>query len=63
MYEKNAWEVLNGAIKQERRNGNYKDWEGIIIILHLENKNFKVGLRNNEALCYDFSFDRWMIEM
>lgn len=44
MYEKNAWEVLNGAIKQERRNGNYKDWEGIIIILHLENKNFKVLL-------------------
>lgn len=44
MYEKNAWEVLNGAIKQERRNGNYKDWKGIIIILHLENKNFKVLL-------------------
>ncbi len=31
--------------------------------LRNENKNFKVGLRNNEALCYDFSFDRWMIEM
>ena len=44
MYEKNAWEVLNGAIKQEMRKGNYKDWKGIIIILHLENKNFKVLL-------------------
>lgn len=31
--------------------------------LRNENKNFKAGLRNNEALCYDFSFDRWMIEM
>lgn len=48
MYEKNAWEVLNGAIKQERRNGNYKDWKGIVIILHLENQTFKSFIRINE---------------
>ncbi|EGT5617549.1 16S rRNA (cytosine(967)-C(5))-methyltransferase RsmB [Clostridium perfringens] len=44
----NLAKFVNGVLRNYLRN---------------ENKNFKVGLRNNEALCYDFSFDRWMIEM
>ena len=46
--EPNLAKFVNGVLRNYLRN---------------ENKNFKVGLRNNEALCYDFSFDRWMIEM